>query len=328
MDKSIIRSAGIDTAKAKLDVAVHGRRGVLTVANSLAGWQQIVAHLTQEAGGPGGGCQVGIEATGGYERGVIRHLQAAGFPVLVLQPMQVKHYGMVHLRRAKTDHIDAQLIAGCTSLHDATSRVAPDARFDALGEHLTVIEQIEEDLIRARTRAEHITLARLRPAHALEIKRLEKRRGRELARLLAALRAYPDLARRLELVKSIPAIGVRTALALVVRMPELGQISREEIAALAGLAPFVRQSGTHQGKARIGGGRERVRRALYMPSVAGAHFWNPELKALYQRLIGRGKPAKLALVACARKLLIFANTVVQRGTPWVKDRDAKDVALA
>lgn len=162
----------------------------------------------------------------------------------------------------------------------------------------------------------------------MEIKRLEKRHRRELARLLAAMRAYPDLARRLELVTSIPALGDRTALTIVVRMPELGQLSREEIAALAGLAPFVQQSGTHQGKARIGGGRERVRRALYMPSVVGAHFWNPSLQALYQRLIARGKPPKLALVACARKLLIYANTVVQRGTPWVRDGEAKDAALA
>lgn len=328
MDKSSILSAGIDTAKATLDIAVHGRAEVLTVDNDAAGWQQVAAYLTRAAGGPGGGCQVGIEATGGYERGVIRTLQAAGFPVMVLQPMQVRSYGRAHLRRAKTDRIDAQLIAGCTSLFDVARRVPPDLRFDALGEHLTVIEQIEEDLIRARTRAEHITLARLRQAHVLEIARLEKRRARELARLLVALRAYPDLARRLELVESIPAIGTRTALAIVIRMPELGQISREEVAALAGLAPFVRQSGTFQGKACIGGGRGQVRRALYMPSVAGAHFWNPALQALYQRLIARGKPAKLALIACARKLLIFANTVVQRGTPWVKHRDIKPAAPA
>lgn len=143
--------------------------------NNAAGWRQIVAFLTREAGGPkggprgglGAGCQVGIEATGGYERGVIRALQAAGFPVLVLQPMQVKHYGKMHLRRAKTDRIDAHLIAGCTSLLDAASRVAPDPRFDALADHLTVVEQIEEDLMRARTRAEHITLPRLRMGHSL-----------------------------------------------------------------------------------------------------------------------------------------------------------------
>jgi transposase len=119
-------------------------------------------------------------------------------------------------------------------------------------------------------------------------------------------------------VLSVPGIGERTALALILRMPELGQVSREQAAALAGLAPFVRQSGKRKGETHIGGGRSRLRRSLYAAALPAAFRWNPALKALYRRLVERGKPHTSALVACARKLLIYANTVVQRGTPWTE----------
>jgi transposase len=202
---------------------------------------------------------------------------------------------------------------------DADDKLPPDPRFDALGGQLTFIEQVEEDIARIKTRLEHIEDARLRRIDDADIKRLEKRRDRELRRLIDAIRAHDDLARRLDLVLSIPAIGERTAASLIVRMPELGQVSREQAASIAGLAPFVHQSGKRQGETHIGGGRARLRRALYMPALVGAFRWNPVLKALYARLTARGKPAKCALIACARKLLIIANAVVARGTPW---RDA------
>ena len=150
-----------------------------------------------------------------------------------------------------------------------------------------------------------------------DIKRLQTRRAAELKRLMASLRAHADLANRFDLVLSIPGIAERTALALVLRMPELGQLSREEAASLVGLAPFVHQSGKHKGETHIGGGRARLRRSLYAAAQPASFFWNPALKALYARLIARGKSHKSAIVACARKLLIFANTVVQRGTPWI-----------
>ncbi len=145
---------------------------------------------------------------------------------------------------------------------------------------------------------------------------MSKRRNAELLRLQAVLCQYDDLAQRFALVESIPGIGARTALSIVIRMPELGQVSREQIAALAGLAPFVQDSGQQKGETHIGGGRTRVRRAVYAAALAGAFHWNPQLKAVYRRLTERGKSHKQALVACARKLLIFANTVVARGTKW------------
>jgi transposase len=138
-------------------------------------------------------------------------------------------------------------------------------------------------------------------------------------RLIAALQSHADLARRFALVLSVPGIGERTAPALVLRMPELGEVNREQAAALAGLAPFVQQSGRWTGEPHIAGGRSRLRRSLYAAALPAAFRWNAALKALYRRLIERGKPHAVALVACARKLLVFSNTVVARGTPWTVD---------
>jgi transposase len=260
--------------------------------------------------------RVGIEATGGYERGVVRYLQKAGFEVVLLQPLQVKAFAKLHLRRAKTDRLDAILIAACTVAMDAHNMTKPDARFDALCDHLTFIEQLEEDIARFKTRLEHMAKGRLQRTVLADVARLEKRRAAELRRLQAELQKHPDLWRRTELVLSVPGIGTRTALAIVVRMPELGQVSREQAASLAGLAPFVQQSGTRAGEAHIGGGRSRLGRSLYAAALPASFHWNPACKALYQRLKARGKTHTAALVACARKLLVYANTVVQRGTAW------------
>lgn len=317
MAETSIATAGIDTSKDHLDIAIHGQAGALTVANKAAGWKQLAAWLKQAGVG-----RVGIEATGGYERGALRHLQTAGFLVVLLQPLQVKAFARVILRRAKSDRLDAALIATCTHQIDACNKMAPDPRFDALGDHLTYIEQIEEDIVRCKTRLEHIGDARLRKIVDADIQRLKRRRLQELSRLRDALHQHEDLATRYRLVLSIPTIGARTALSLIVRMPELGQISREEAASLAGLAPFVHESGQFKGQTHIGGGRARLRRSLYIAALPGAFYWNPPLQAFYQRLVSHGKSPKCALVACARKLLIFANAGVARGTPWEDTRAA------
>jgi transposase len=306
----ISMTAGIDTSKAKLDAAVHGRPECWQVANGAAGWRRLAREFRKC-----GVSRVGIEASGGYERGVVAALRKAGFIVLVLQPARVKAYARMHLRRAKNDALDALLIAGCAAGLDPPS-VAPDERLAALAQHLTYVEQIEEDMTRLKTRLEHIQDARLKRCVVGDIARLRTRRREELLRIATALRGHADLARRFDLVSSIPGLGERTALALVIRMPELGQIGREEAAALAGLAPFDADSGLHKGKRHIAGGRERLRRSLYAAALPAAFRWNGALIALYRRLIARGKAHKTALVACARKLVIYANTVVERGTPW------------
>ena len=308
----ISTTAGIDTSKAKLDVAVHNGTERWQVANDAVGWQRLAAALSKA-----GVVRVGIEATGGYERGVVGHLRDMGFTVLLLQPIQVRSYARMHRRRAKNDKLDAVLIAACAAAAEAP-RSAPDARLAALAQHLTFVEQIEEDMTRLKIRLEHVDDARLRRLVLTDIARLKARRAAELLRIVTALRRHDDLGCRLDLVLSVPGIGERTAVALIVRMPELGQVSREEAAALAGLAPYDDDSGTHKGQRHIAGGRGRLRRSLFAAALPAAFRWNSALVALYARLSAHGKAHNAALVACARKLLIYANTVVQRGTPWVE----------
>lgn len=310
MTQTSTKTAGIDTSKGKLDVAVHGRTRAWQVTNALAGWRILAARLAEAGVG-----RVGIEATGGYERGVVGHLRAAGFTVLILQPVQVKAFGRVHLRRAKNDVLDAVLIAACAAALDQ-DRITPDLRLAELAEHLTFVEQTEEDIKRCKTRLEHIEERSLRRLVLADIARLKTRRLAQIRFIARQLRSHPDLATRLDLVLSIPGIGERTALALLIRMPELGQVSREQAAALAGLAPFDNDSGQRKGQRHIAGGRSRLRRSLFAAALPAAFRWNKALMALYARLIGAGKAHNAALVACARKLLIYANTVVQRGTPW------------
>jgi transposase len=308
----ISTTAGIDTSKAKLDVAVHGRTEGFQVTNTLAGWRRLAAVLAGAAV-----TRVGIEASGGYECGVVDYLRDQGWNVLVLQPAQVKAYGRLHLRRAKNDKLDAVLIAACAAMIDE-QRIEPDRRLAKLARQLTFVEQIEEDVACLKVRLEHVDDPRHRRMMLADIARLKLRRAAELERIVAALRDHDDLAHRLDLVLSVPGIGERTAIALIVRMPELGRISREQAAALAGLAPFDDDSGKHKGERHIAGGRSRLRRSLFAAALPAAFRWNKALIDLYGRLVKRGKAHKEALIACARKLLIYANTVVQRGTPWIE----------
>jgi transposase len=311
MNENTTITAGIDTGKHKLDVAIHQKAAPLVVDNNAAGWKRLSKHLTAHGVG-----RVGIEATGGYERGVVNHLRDAGFVVLRLQPLQSKAFARLHLKRAKNDRIDAALIAACAAMIEPPS-IAPDVRLERLADHLTFIEHLEEDIARQKTRLEHIAEPRHRRFVNRTLQQLGKQRNAEITQLIKLLRAHADLGRRFDLVLSIPGIGDRTALAIVLRMPELGQVSREQAAALAGLAPYDNDSGTKTGGRHIAGGRGRLRRSLYAAALPAAFHWNPALKELYRRLIGKGAAHKTALIACARKLLIYANTVVHRDTPWV-----------
>ena len=312
MAQTSTTTAGIDTSKNKLDIALHGRGERWQVPNALAGWQVLARKLVKA-----GVTRVGIEATGGYERGVIEHLHAAGFTVLLLQPLQVKAFGRVHLRRAKNDALDAVLIAACADALDPPD-VAPDPRLAKLAGQLTFLEQLEEDIKRFKTRLEHIDERGLRRMVLGDIARLKARKCAQIRHLARQLRSHHDLAVRLDLVLSVPGIGERTAIALLIRMPELGRVSREEAAALAGLAPFDHDSGQYKGQRHIAGGRARLRHSLFAAALPAAFHWNKALIALYQRLTAAGKAHNAALIACARKLLIYANTVVQRGTPWTE----------
>src|SRR5262249_27479399 len=170
MTKTSTAVAGIDTAKDKLDIALHGQASHWWVENELRGWKRLRSELAKA-----GVERVGIEATGGYERGVVRHLQEAGFTVLVLQPIQVRAFAKAHLRRAKNDALDAALIAACTAAMEK-QRIDPDQRLASLADHLTFLEQIEEDIARFKVRLEHINEPGLRRSVLGDIARFKARR--------------------------------------------------------------------------------------------------------------------------------------------------------
>jgi len=311
MAKRITICAGIDTGKRKLDAALDGNSERLQVENTAEGHKTLMAWLRRHKVK-----RVGIEASGGYEQAVIAALRRKRFVVVVFQPAQVRAYAKYRGQRAKNDRIDAALIAACTAAVKQT-HPAPDARLAPFAEHLTMIDQIGEDIARLKNRLETCRDQRHRQLWHEEIARLVKRERIERKALVAAIRKYPDLAERLELIHSVSGAGLPTAIAVLVRMPEIGQISREQAAALAGLAPYDDDSGDQIGTRHIEGGRQRLRRALYAAALPASFRWNPQLIALYQRLIAAGKEHKRALIACARKLLVFINAVVARRTPWL-----------
>lgn len=317
MAKRIIVCAGIDTGKRKLDVAIDGSGEPLQVENTAEGHKVLVAWLQRHKVK-----RIGIEASGGYEIPVVTELRRKRFVVVVFQPAQVRAYAKFHLQLAKNDRIDAALIAACTA---AAKKIhaAPDPRLQPFAEHLTLIEQIGEDIKLYKNRIETCRDPRIQKLWREEISRLAKRERAELKALVAAIRQHRDLAQRLDLIYSVSGAGMPTAVAILVRMPEIGKLSREQVAALAGLAPYDDDSGERSGARHIAGGRKRLRRALYTAALPASFFWNPHLIALCRRLRAAGKVHKSALIACARKLLIFVNTVVARGTPWQNEQPVR-----
>jgi transposase len=312
MSNHSIVCAGIDTGKLKLDVALAGAADRLQVDNTPEGHATLSAWFSQHRVE-----RVGIEATGLHDRNVIAHLRRDGFTVIRFQPAQVRAYAKFHLQRAKNDKIDADLVADCAAAKKEI-HPPPDPRFAPFAEHLTMIDQITEDIARIKTRRATAQEPAIRQAWTDEIKRLGKQRRDNLKALVAAIHKHPDLAQKLDLIASIDSVGLPSAVAFLVRMPEIGTISRERAAALAGLAPYDDDSAQHIGQRHIEGGRERLRKAIYNAAFTGVFHWNLQLKDLYNRLIAKGKHHKVALIACARKLIAVANAVVQRGTPWTK----------
>jgi transposase len=322
MKEHITKCAGIDTGKHKLDVAVDRNGGRLQVANTEEGHAELAAWLRRQEV-----MRIGIEASGGYERAVVGKLRRDGFVVVVFQPAQVRAYAKFHLQRAKNDTLDAALIAACTS---AAKKIhaPPDPRLVALTEHQTLIDQLTDQIARCKNYRESCRDPANRQFWDAEIKRYRRIFRLQLQQVLSLIRQHPDLSERLDLIASVDGIALRTAAAILVRLPEIGRLSREQVAALAGLAPYDDDSGERAGARHIAGGRQRLRNDLYAAALAASFRWNPELIALYGRLRAAGKEHKVALVACARKLLIFANAVVERGTPWQSRRASGILHLA
>jgi len=314
-NQSNTKIAGIDVGKRFLDVAAHGLEDETQVENGPEGHAALIAWLRARRVG-----RVGLEATGGYERKVRAALEAAGFEVVVHQPLEVRLFARLKRLRAKNDRIDARLIAQATAQAE-TVRAAQDPRLAELAERLTAYEQVADQIAGLKTFLEHVTLKDVLRSLKVQLASLERLKARLLAQVLQALKAHEDLAARFRLLLSIPGFGPVVAASLAIRMPELGQMRRGQAAALAGVAPFDRDSGQWKGLRFITGGRARVRRMLYLASLAAKRY-DPGFKAFHQALLARGKPIKLAIVAVMRKLIEAANLILHRGQPWVKTQPA------
>lgn len=309
MTEPSMTCAGIDVSKARLDIALHPAGAHLSVCYDEAGLRRLDAFLAEHRVG-----RVGFEASGGYEWRLLVHLRETGVPSGRFQPGQVRHFAKSRLRWAKNDKLDAALIAAFTANLDELPPL-PDARFDMLGAELTYLEQVEEQIAMLKTMAEATRVPSLRRLHEADIARLQRRRDGRILLICKVIAKDDDLARRLTLLVSIKGIGKRTALALIIRLPELGSLSREQVAALAGLAPYDDDSGARRGRRHVRSGRARLRKSLFMGAFTASRC-NPDLKVLYQRLRANGKHHLLATIAVARKLVILANAVVARQTPW------------
>jgi transposase len=306
--------AGIDVGKSKLDGAVHGLEDTLQVANGPTGVSALIGWLKAREVG-----RVGLEATGGYERGVRQALEAAGFEVVVHQPIEVRRFAQLKRWRAKTDRLDAQLIAAATTQVEAV-RAAQDPRLQVLAERLTAYEQITDQAAQLKTFLEHVTLTDLVKALRAQIRAMTMLKARLAAEILKQIKAHDDLLARYRLLLSLPGFGPIVAATHVIRMPELGQMRRGQPAALIGVAPFARDSGQYKGLRFISGGRARPRRMLYLAALA-AKRWDPTLKAFAEGLLARGKPPKLVIVAIMRKLVEAANLVLSRRQPWLRQAE-------
>ncbi len=318
-DRSNTKIAGIDVGKHQLDVAVHGDAGVQGFANTVDGISALIAWLEAREVG-----RVGMEASGGYERAVREALSGAGFEVVIHQPAEVRMFARLKRLKAKTDRLDAVLIAAATAQVDAV-KAANDPRLSELGERMTAYEQVTDELSRVKTQMEHVKLKDLveeLKAHMLSLKALK---ARLLAKVLAIIKANTDLAARFELLRSLPGVGPVVAASAIVRMPELGSMDRGQAAALLGAAPFARDSGQYKGQRFIFGGRGRPRRMFYIAALA-ARRCDPALKAFGDRLAAAGKPPKVVLVAIMRKLVEAANIVLARGEVWQPLTPSKQTA--
>ena len=301
---------GIDVSKDRLDVHVLPQDEAFCVERNGKGLALLVERLKSFAPS-----LVAVEATGGFESTTAAAVAGAGLPLAVVNPAQVRHYAQALGKRAKTDPIDALVIARFAADVRPEPRALPDEMTQFLADLVARRRQIVEMLQAERQREKRATVKRLKKSIARLIAALEK----ELAELDRdiddAVRSSPVWREKEDLLASVPGVGSKIAHALIAGLPELGTLNRKQVAGLAGLAPYTRQSGKWKGKSRIGGGRKDVRTSIFMAALVGTRF-NPLLKAFYQRLLAAGKPKMVALIATARKLLTILNAILRDKTPW------------
>ncbi len=307
---TIAQTVGIDISKATLDVYLHPQASARQFPNTAAGIATLLAWLAQ-----GAVHRVIFEPTGAYHHRLERQLGNASVPMVKVNPLQARRFAEAIGQRAKTDAVDAAMLARFGALDALQVRPMVSQTLSDMKELLVARRGLVKDRVAASNR-NHVHRAPL-------LKRLADQRLRQVERQIAAIdaalralcQADAELKARLDILVSIPAIGEATALAMLIEMPELGTIDNKCVASLAGLAPVARDSGQHSGKRFIRAGRAHLRQALYMPALVAIRF-NADMKAKYQALVANGKPPKVAITAVMRKLLILGNALLREHRNW------------
>jgi len=313
---------GLDVAKDKVDACIRSLSQRQTFASTAEGRRALIRWLRRHKVS-----KAAMEASGGYERDWARALREAGIEALIVDPKRVRSFARSAGRLAKNDPIDAEMIAWFAE----TFVEAKGQAYDATREKLAQIVNARQVLLNVRTslrnRGEHCApevvqkmQVRLLKDIALEIARLE-------AAIAGLIKATPHFTELAEIIESVPGLAEVTSAGLIAAMPELGQMGNNAAAALLGAAPYDNDSGKRRGERHIQGGRRRVRNLFYMACMGAATRHNPVLKAFYDRLIAKGKPKKVAIVACMRKLIVILNVMIARGKKWDATRyDVSDSA--
>jgi transposase len=301
---------GIDVAKQQLDVHLRPTDESFRLGRDDAGLTELVERLQRRAP-----VLVALEATGGYEITVAAALGSAGLPVAVVNPRQIRHFARATGTLAKTDALDARVIALFAEAIQPVARPLPRPEAQALAERVARRRQLNEMLGAERNRHQQVRDPRLQRRIATHIRWLTQALADLEADLDDLIRSSPLWRETDNLLQSVPGIGDVTAYTLIADLPELGRLDRRKIAALVGIAPINRDSGTLRGRRMIGGGRPMVRCVLYMATLTAVRF-NPVIAHFYQRLLAAGRPKKVALIAAMRKLLTILNAILRDHHPW------------
>jgi transposase len=301
---------GIDVSKDRLDIHVRPSDEAFAVSRDGKGLEQLVERLRELSP-----VLVAVEATGGFEVIVAAAIAGAGLPLAVVNPAQIRHFAQAVGKRAKTDPVDAGVIAHFAEAVRPVPRALPDEAARLLAELVCRRRQIIDMIVAERQREKRATNVRVRKSLARHIAVLEKELMEIDGDIDTLVRGSPVWRAKEDLLASVPGIGKTIARILLAELPELGTLGRREIASLAGLAPYTRQSGKWRGKSMIAGGRTAVRSATFLGALVATRH-NAILKAFYQRLLQAGKPKMVALIAVARKLLTILNAILRDNRPW------------
>lgn len=310
MDHLTAQTAGVDISKSSLDVCLYPGGQAARFTNDAKGHRALIHWL---AGRPI--VRVVYEATGAYHRAFERRLAMAGLGMAKVNPRQVRRFAEATGRLAKTDRCDAAMLARFGALLEPAARPVVSQIVDDMKELHGARQALVKDRTAALNRQKTVRSALLKRQIAQRLRQIETQIAAIDAELKALIESDDELTGRVTILASIPGIGEATAIAILVEMPELGSLDQRQAASLAGLAPMARDSGQWKGKRSIRGGRATLRQALYMPALVATRF-NPDLKRKYRALITAGKPAKVAITAVMRKLLLLANALLRDGRTW------------